>query len=65
MNNSMTLARKSIARQYVFDMMNSFVEDPDITTKKFIFDSDKRVEISFYSPDMERLFQFACHEDLY
>ena len=65
MNYWMTLARKSIARQYVFDMMNSFVEDPDIATKKFIFDSDGRVEISFYSPDMERLFQFACHEDLY
>ena len=57
MNIWMTPARKRLARQYVYDMINSFVEEATME-----YDPPS---VSFYSPDIERLLNKACHNDLY
>ena len=58
----MTEERRQIARQYVHDMINSFVEDPQGADFHGSFEPPY---ISFYSPDIESLLEKACYEDKY
>ena len=58
----MTEKRREIARQYVHDMSNSFVEDPHSANYHGDFDPPY---VSFYSPDIERLLVKACYDDKY
>ena len=58
----MTEERREIARRYVHDMINSFVEDPNSGNYYENYDPPY---VSFYSPDIERLLEKACHEDKY
>ena len=62
MNSWMTEERREIARQYVHDMINSFVEDPQGAGYHGDFDPPY---VSFYSPDIGRLLKIACHDDKY
>ena len=62
MNSWMTEERKEIARQYVYDMINSFVEDPHTGN---YHDEYNPPYVSFYSPDLERLLVKACYDDKY
>ena len=62
MNSWMTEERKEIARQYVYDMINSFVEDPQGADYHDNYDPPY---VSFYSPDIERLLEKACYNDKY
>ena len=62
MNSWMTEERRQIARQYVHDMINSFVEDPQGANYHDEYDPPY---VSFYSPDIERLLEKACYEDKY
>ena len=62
MNIWMTLARERLARQYVYDMINSFVEDPHSGNAYMEYDPPS---VSFYSPDIERFLKKACYNDLY
>ena len=58
----MTEERRQIARQYVHDMINSFVEDPQGADYHDEYDPPY---VSFYSPDIERLLEKACYNDKY
>ena len=58
----MTPDRKQIARQYVHDIINSFVKDPNSGN---YYENYDPLNVSFYSPDIERLLKIACHEDKY
>ena len=58
----MTEERREIAQKYVHDMINSFVEDPHSAIYHDSFDPPY---VSFYSPDIERLLEKACHNDRY
>ena len=58
----MTPARERLARQYVYDMINSFVEDPYSGNAYMEYDPPS---VSFYSPDIELLLNKACYNDLY
>ena len=58
----MTEERKEIARQYVHDMINSFVEDPHTGNYHDEYDPPC---VSFNSPDLERLLEKACYDDKY
>ena len=58
----MTPARERLARQYVYDMINSFVNDPYSGNAYMEYDPPS---VSFYSPDIERLLKKACYNDLY
>ena len=62
MNSCMTEERLEIVRQYVHDMINSFVEDPQGADYHDDFDPPY---VSFYSPDIERLLEKTCYRDLY
>ena len=62
MNSWMTPTRQRLARQYVHDMINSFVEDPQGADYHGSFEPPY---ISFYSPDIEGLLEKACYEDKY
>ena len=62
MNSWMTEERREIARRYVHDMINSFVEDPNSGNYYENYDPPY---VSFYSPDIERLLEKACHDDKY
>lgn len=62
MNSWMTPTRQRLARQYVHDMINSFVEDPHSADYHNGYDPPY---VSFYSPDIERLLEKACHNDKY
>ena len=62
MNSWMTPTRQQLTRQYVHDMINSFVEDPHSANYHDSFDLPY---VSFYSPDIERLLEKACHNDKY
>ena len=62
MNCWMTEERSQIARQYVHDMINSFVEDPHSANYHDEYDPPY---VSFYSPDIERLLEKACYKDKY
>ena len=62
MNSWMTEERRQIARQYVHDMINSFVEDPHSANLHNEYDPPY---VSFYSPDIELLLVKACHNDKY
>ena len=62
MNSWMTPTRQRLARQYVHDMINSFVEDPQGADYHDEYDPPY---VSFYSPDIERLLEKACHNDKY
>ena len=62
MNNWMTPSRQRLARQYVHDMIKSFVEDPHSANYHEEYDPPY---VSFYSPDIERLLEKACYEDKY
>ena len=58
----MTPARERLARQYVYDMINSFVNDPYSGNAYMEYDPQS---VSFYSPDIERLLKKVCYNDLY
>ena len=58
----MTEERREIARRYVYDMINSFVEDPNNANYYEKYDPPN---VSFYSPDIGRLLEKACHDDKY
>ena len=58
----MTPTREELAQQYVHDMINSFVEDPQGADYHGDFDPPY---ISFYSPDIEALLKKTCYRDLY
>ena len=60
MNLWITEVRKQIARQYVYNTINSFVEDPNNAN---YYENYNPPNVSFYSPDIERLLKIACHED--
>ena len=63
MNIWMTPARERLARQYVYDMINSFVEEATIGRHAYMeYDPPS---VSFYSPDIERLLNKVCYNDLY
>ena len=62
MNSWMTEERREIARRYVHDMINSFVEDPNSGNYYENYDPPY---VSFYSPDIARLLEKACQEDKY
>ena len=53
MNLWMNDERKTIARQYVHDMVRSFVKGDALTMT------------SIYAPDLERLLEIACNSDNY
>ena len=74
----MTEERREIARQYVHNMINSFVEDPNSGNYYENYDppyvgeaslprqaTSSPAYVSFYSPDIGRLLEKACHEDKY
>ena len=58
----MTPARERLARQYVYDMINSFIVDPYSGDAYMEYDPPS---VSFYSPDIELLLKKACYNDLY
>ena len=58
----MTEERRQIVQKYVHDMINSFVEDPQGADYHDEYDPPY---VSFYSPDIERLLEKACHNDRY
>ena len=62
MNSWMTEERREIARKYVHDMINSFVEDPHSAN---YHDEYNPPYVSFYSPDIELLLEKACYKDKY
>ena len=62
MNSWMTEERRQIAQKYVHDMINSFVEDPH---RANYHEECYSPYVSFYSPDIERLLEKACHNDKY
>ena len=58
----MTSVRKQITRRYVHDIIDSFVDDPNSGNYYQNYDP---LNVSFYSPDIERLLKIAFHEDKY
>ena len=58
----MTPARERLARQYVYDMINSFIVDPYSGNAYMEYDPPS---VSFSSPDIELLLKKACYNDLY
>ena len=58
----MTEERREIVQKYVHDMINSFVEDPHSAN---YHDEYNPPYVSFYSPNIERLLEKACHNDRY
>ena len=58
----MTEERREITRRYIYDMINSFVEDPE--TGNAHLDTTPQT-VSFYSPDFEFLLRYICHQDSY
>ena len=59
----MTPARERLVRQYVYDMINSFVEVATIGRHAYMeYDPPS---VSFYSPDIELLLKKVCYNDLY
>ena len=61
MNLWMNDERKTIARQYVHDMVRSFVAEGKGTSSAGIAQS----LTSIYAPDIERLLEIACNSDNY
>ena len=62
MNLWMNDERKTIARQYVHDMVRSFVKEREaLTSSAGIAQS----LTSIYAPDIERLLEIACNSDNY
>ena len=59
----MTEERREIARRYIFDMINSFVEDPE--TGSYPHLESTPPSVSFYSPDFENLLRWICEHDIY
>ena len=56
MNLWMNDERKTIARQYVHDMVRSFVKERE---------QEGLTMTSIYAPDLERLLEIACNSDNY
>ena len=56
MNLWMNDERKTIARQYVHDMVRSFVTERE---------AEGLTMTSIYAPDIERLLEIACNSDNY
>ena len=56
MNLWMNDERKGIARQYVHDMVRSFVKERE---------AEGLTMTSIYAPDIERLLEIACYSDNY
>ena len=61
MNLWMNDERKTIARQYVHDMVRSFVKGDALTSSAGIAQSLTAI----YAPDIERLLEIACDCDNY
>lgn len=61
MNQWMNDERKTIARQYVHDMVRSFVKEGKGTSSAGIAQSLTAI----YAPDIERLLEIACDCDNY
>ena len=59
----MTEERCEIARRYIFDMINSFVEDPE--TESYPHLKSTPPIVSFYSPEFEKLLQCIREKDSY
>ena len=59
----MTETRHEIARRYIFDMLNSFVDSSKTTILKD-FESTPPT-VSFYSSDFEKLLRYICEQDSY
>ena len=63
MNIWMTPARERLAQQYVYDMINSFVDEATIGRHAYMeYDPPY---VSFYLPDIELLLKRVCYNDLY
>ena len=63
MNLWMNDERKRIARQYVHDMVRSFVKEREALTSSAGI--AKQSLTSIYAPDLERLLEIACCSDNY
>ena len=59
----MTPAHREIARRYIFDMINSFVVDPETGSYPHLECTPPIV--SFYFPDFEYLLRTICEKDSY
>ena len=59
----MTPARERLARQYVYDMINSFVVDPE--TGSYPHLESTPPSVSFYFPDFKYLLRTICKKDSY
>ena len=63
MNFWMTPARCEIAHRYRYDLINSFINDPDTAIHK---DSESTPpSVSFYSPGFDYLLRTICEQDSY
>ena len=63
MNSWMTEERRQIARQYMHDMINSFVEEPE--TWMYVHLDATPTAVSFYSHQIENLLWYSCEHDSY
>ena len=64
MNLWMNDERKTIARQYVHDMVRSFVKG-DAERPNGVAEQEGLTMTAIYAPDLERLLEIACHSDNY
>ena len=62
MNYWMTEERREIARRYVHNMINSFVDDPHTGN---YHDENNLPYVQFFSPDIERFLAKVCYDDKY
>ena len=65
MNLWMNDERKTIARQYVHDMVRSFVKEREQEGLTSSAGIAKQSLTSIYAPDIERLLEIACNSDNY
>ena len=63
MNYWMIEKRCEIAWRYIFDMINSFVDDPD--TRILIDFENMPLSVSFYSADFKHILQTICEQNSY
>ena len=65
MNLWMNDERKTIARQYVHDMVRSFVKEREAEGGLRSNPGGALTMTSIYAPDIERLLEIACNSDNY
>ena len=65
MNLWMNDERKTIARQYVHDMVRSFVTEREAEGLTSSAGIASQSLTSIYAPDLERLLEIACNSDNY